>query len=334
MQAAAVVNELPLARGVTHVSFTLREGLRAPFEVGHEGWNVRALYYVSPRYFDAMGTPIVAGRNLTEQDNLPDATPVVVINQAFAREFFPSENPIGRKLRLWPHDIWCAIVGVAQDMKNGGLGDNQLWLSKPAFASIYLAHGALPARLYEPPWNMGRTMHLSVRTRGDPSALAAALRRTVWSVDPNQPVVDVKTMEQRVMDSVASRRLGLWPLGTFALVALGLAVVGVFGLVACGVAQRTREIGIRVALGATGGQMIWMIVSDSMRLALIGLALGGLGSYYFSQVLANQLFSITATDPATYAVVAVVLLAAVAVASYVPVRRATTVDPITVLRCD
>ncbi|PYT21692.1 MAG: hypothetical protein DMG57_37850 [Acidobacteria bacterium] len=232
VQSASMASDLPLARGVEHVSFSFREGskLGADREPIGEGWDVRALYLVSPEYLSTMGTRILSGRPFTNRDNQEAAPPVVIVNRTFAQEFFSKEDPIGRRLHLGPWDLWCTIIGVSEDMKNGGLGDDQLWLSKPAFGSIYLPHALLPPFGYDPPWNMGRTMYLVARTTAEPLGVADILRRAVWSIDPNEAVAEVKTMEERVMDSVASRRLGMWPLVIFAGMALVLAAGGIYGL--------------------------------------------------------------------------------------------------------
>ena len=327
-------DQLPLGRGVTHTGFNLRSDSKiGPNLLGiGEGWEVRALYRVSPDYLTAMGTRLLQGRMFTDRDNQVGAPPVVIVNRTFAREFLSGGDPIGKRVHLAPASLWCTIIGISEDMKNGGLGDNQLWLSKPPFATIYLPHAVQPAFMYEPPWNTVRSMYLVVRTTGDPLRVAEAVRRAVWAVDPNQPIADVKTMNQRVMESVAVRQLGVWPLLTFAVTALALAVGGIYGLVAYAVAQRTREIGIRMALGASRANVLLLMMKDSIRLSLVGVVVGVAGGHWLTRVLASQLFGISATDPATYSSVVGLLLLSVALASYVPARRATAVDPMIALR--
>jgi putative ABC transport system permease protein len=334
VQSASLVSDLPLARGVEHVSFSFREGskLGADREPIGEGWDVRALYLVSPEYLSTMGTRLLSGRPFTNRDEQKGAPPVVIVNRTFAQEFFAKEDPIGQRLHLAPWDLWCTIIGVSEDMKNGGLGDDQLWLSKPAFGTIYMPHALLPPFGYGPPWNMGRTMYLVARTTAEPLGVADILRRAVWSIDPNDAVAEVKTMEERVMDSVASRRLGMWPLVIFAAMALVLAAGGIYGLVAHSVAQRTREIGIRVALGATRADVIWLAMRDSMILALVGLLIGGVSAHWLTRILTSQLYAITATDLPTYLAVIGLLLTVVAAATYIPARRAAAIDPMAALR--
>lgn len=334
IQSAGLASELPLARGVEHVSFSLREGskLGADREPIGDGWDVRALYLVSPEYLSTMGTRILSGRQFTNRDNREAAPPVVIVNRTFAQEFFPKEDPIGRRLHLGTWDLWCTIIGVSEDMKNGGLGDDQLWLSKPPSGTIYLPRALLPLFGYDPPWNLGRTMYLVAGTTAEPLGVADILRRAVWSIDPNEAVAEVKTMEERLMDSVASRRLGMWPLVIFAAMALVLAAGGIYGLVAYSVAQRTREIGIRVALGATRADVIWLAMRDSMMLALVGLIIGGVGAHWLTRILASQLYAITATDFTTYLAVIGLLVAVVGAATYIPARRAAAIDPMDALR--
>ncbi len=327
-----VANDLPLARGVTHASYTVPGRSMASTEQFENGPSVGPLYYVTPDYLAALGAPIIQGRGLTERDNQIDASPVVVINRSFARQFFGKTGAIGQRVDLTVQKLSCTIVGVVEDMKNGGLGDNQLWLGKPAAPTLYLPHALLPDAMYEPPWNSGRTVFLVLRTTGNPLAMIEPVRRTIWAVDPTQPVADIKTMHDRVMDSVASRKLGMLPLLVFAAVALGLAVGGIYGLVAYAVAQRTREVGIRIALGATRGDVLLLTMKSTIRLALLGIVLGVAGGYWLTRALASQLYGISATDPETYGLVVILLLASVLLASYVPARRATAVDPTLALR--
>jgi putative ABC transport system permease protein len=175
-------------------------------------------------------------------------------------------------------------------------------------------------------------MYLVVRTVSAPLGFTEAVRRAVWAVDPAQPIADIKTLNERVMDSVASRRLGLWPVLTFAAIALALALGGIYGLVAYAVAQRTREVGIRMALGASRADVLRLMMRDTMRWGLVGVAIGIIGGQWLASMVASQLFEISPTDPATYVAVAVLLLGSVVLASYFPARRATSVDPMIALR--
>jgi predicted permease len=340
VQAAAVVNHLPLGRGVAYGSFTLKEGLPSPSTANPEswtGWTQRPRYYVSPGYFLAMATPLLKGRDFTDQDNREGAPPVVIINETFAREFFTNTEPLGRRLRL--HllpgiDAWATIVGVTRDMKAGGLGDDRLWLSKPTLGTIFIPHAfkLFPEWAYPPPWSVGRDMHLVVRAKSNPLGMVAAVRRQLRALDPDQPVTDIKTMEQKVMDSVASRRIGMLQMVIFAAVALLLAAVGLYGVIAYSVAQRTREIGIRMALGARRTDVLQLVMRQSLLSALLGVVIGCFGGHLLTRILENQLFGVTRSDVTTYVAVVLMLAIVALLATYIPARRATKVDPMVALR--
>ncbi len=332
---AGIVNFLPLARKVSQDGFNLRADSKvgpAPdlFGVG-AGWKYRFRYLVSPGFFDALGIRLLRGRMFTARDNRIGAPPVVIVNQKFAHEFLSGRDPIGTRLHLAPSDLWCTIIGVSEDTKSSGLGDNQLWLSKPPVPAMYLPYAVLPAFLYNPPWNDARSMSLAVRTTGDPLRMVGPVRRAISAVNPNQAVTDIETMDQRVMDSVAVRRLGLLPVLIFAVIAMLLAMSGIYGLVAYTVAQRTREIGIRMALGASRADVLLLTMRDSVGLALTGVVIGVAGGLAAARILASQLFGISATDPVTYAAVIGLLLLSAILASYIPARRATSVDPMIAL---
>jgi putative ABC transport system permease protein len=334
VESAGLANFLPLGRGVIHEGFTFQEG--PPWELGdgpEKGWNGTAVYYVSSHYLAAMGTRILKGRGLAEFDDHPGAPPALIVNQTFVREFLPNQNPIEKRIRLDVGNRWFTIAGVSEDMKNGGLGDDQLWLSKPPFRTIYVPYVFRGSDLLLPEnAGIGRNMYLVVRSAGEPLRMSNAIRHAVSSIDPSQPIADVKTMDERVMDLVASRRLGMWPLVIFASMALLLAAGGIYGLVAYTVAQRTREIGIRVALGAGRADVLWLAMRDTMSLALVGMLIGAVGAHWLTRLLASQLYAITATDLATYIAVIGLLLAVVALATYIPARMAGRIDPMVALR--
>lgn len=299
-----LANSLPLARGVMHIAYTIPGHFENDSSVG-------PMYLVSPNYLVTLGAPIIQGRGLTERDNQIDAPPVAVINRSFAKQFFHNAEAVGQRIILKDQKLPCIVVGVVEDMKNGGLGDNRLWLSRPSVPTLFLPYVLLPETMYQPPWDLGRTMFLTLRTTGDPRALIEPVRRAIWAIDPAQPIADIKTMEDRVMDSVAVRRLGMLPVLTFATVALALAVGGIYGLVAYAVTQRTREVGIRMALGANRRDVLRLIMSRTIRLAMLGIVLGIIGGLWLTRMLVNQLYEISATDPVTYGSVVVLLLAVV-----------------------
>jgi predicted permease len=277
---------------------------------------------VSSDYFRTVGTPLISGRLFTPQDD-QDHPGVVVVNETFARRYFPREKPLGQKLQLSPPArIWSnqkftsfEIVGIVRDVKSGGL-------SAAAEPAYYVP--AVQAPLVD--------MTILVRTKDDPTAILPALRRTVWSLDPDQPVVNVSTMEKIVSDSIAQPRLSMTLMGLFGGLALVLAAVGIYGLLSYAVTQRTQEMGIRIALGAQVRDVLGLILKQGLLLVLLGEALGLIGSFALTRVIGSLLFGVTPTDAPTFAVVALVLAAVAMFACYFPARRATKVDPMIALR--
>jgi putative ABC transport system permease protein len=272
-----------------------------------------------------MGIPLKEGRDFSASDG-PDAQGVVLINEALARRNWEHESPVGQQIRLhfpetrspWQpvaRDTWLTVVGVVQDVREWEWGEEKV-------AQLYLPYTQNPSRI----------MRLVVRSSGDPSALTSAVRHAIESVDPNQPATEIRTMNEFLTAAVAQRRLSMLLLGGFAAIATILAAIGIYGVMAYAVTQRSHEIGIRMALGAEPADVLRMVVLDGMRLAVIGLFLGIVGSTLAVRYLESQLYGVKATDPATFVGV-VLLLAAVAVAAcYFPARRATKVDPLTALR--
>jgi putative ABC transport system permease protein len=275
-------------------------------------------YVVSADYFHATGVRLRAGRGFTEWDN-ENAPPVVVINETLARRDFAGEDPIGKRVTVrfdGPHRIYGTVVGVVADVKRYGL---------EAEARSEEYHSVLQD-------TVGRDLNLVVRTAGDPLKLAPAVRGQAWAIDANVPVVDVMSMEQRLADSVAPRRFQMLLFGLFAAVALVMATVGIYGVISYAVSQRTHEIGIRMALGAQASDVLRMVVWRGMSLTLIGVTLGVAAALALTRVMKNLLFEVSATDPATFALIALLLVGVALIASYVPARRATKVDPLRSLR--
>jgi putative ABC transport system permease protein len=275
------------------------------------------VYYVSDDYFRAMGMPLRMGRSFTEQDN-ESAPPVVVVNEATARNIYPGENPIGKLVdyQFPDREIQGTIVGVVADVKSFGLEANA------------------PAMEYR---LLRQNTHLIggelvIRTAGDPLNLVPAVRQQVREINPNIPVVDVMSMEQRLANSHGRRRFQTMLFGLFAAVALAIATVGIYGVISYGVSQRTHEIGIRMALGAQARDVLRMVVRRGMILTLIGAALGLGTALALTRVMKNLLFGVSATDPATFALIALLLVVVALIASYIPARRATKVDPLQALR--
>jgi predicted permease len=268
---------------------------------------------ISVDYFRAMGMHLRAGRNFTGQDN-ENAPPVVIINETLARREFAGEDPISKRRGNRPGDP--IIVGVVADVKRYGLEAE----ARPEEYHSFLQDA-----------DMGY-ISLVVRTVGEPLKLAPAVRQQVWAIDANLPIMDVMSMEQRLVESVAPRRFQMLLFGAFAAVALVIAMVGIYGVISYAVSRRTHEIGIRMALGAQARDVLGMVVWRGVCLALIGVALGLAATLVLTRLMQNLLFEVSATDPATFAIIALLLVGVSLIASYIPARRATKVDPLQALR--
>ncbi|MGH8246771.1 MAG: ABC transporter permease, partial [Gammaproteobacteria bacterium] len=267
---------------------------------------------VSPDYFKTVGIPLLRGRLLTEQDHI-DAPAVVVINESMARRYFPDENPVGKKVGYFR--VTCDIVGIVGNERFGGLG-----LDVPP--AIYPA-------LQQTPFG---SVSLLVRSPVEPAQIAPALRREVLALDRDLPIFRIALLENLLSSSIAQPRFNMLLLGLFAGVALVLALVGVYGLLNYSVSQRTHEIGVRMALGAQSGDVLRLIAGRGMALMAIGVALGLAGAAVLTRLMSTLLFGVTATDPFTFAGVAIALGVVGLCASYIPARRATKVDPLIALR--
>jgi putative ABC transport system permease protein len=284
------------------------------------------VYYrgISTDYFDVLRIPLLRGRTFTPLDRA-GAPLVAVVNEAFVRQYYPAEEPLGRRIR-WASGSgeWITIIGIVADVRGLSLDRGEV----PAVHVPYRQEGA--------PWRMW--MDVAVRTEGAAPAIAAALRRELSRLDTTVPLTKVSTMEQILAGSVADRRFSLYLLGAFALLSLLLAAAGTYGVMAYAVAQRTRELGVRIALGARPSDVFGLIVGRGVALTVAGIALGIVGALAVTRLmkdlLAGMLFGVGPTDAAAFAGAAAVLLAAALVACYVPARRAATVDPIVALRSE
>jgi putative ABC transport system permease protein len=273
---------------------------------------------VTPGYFEALGIPLVRGRLLTDADT-KDAPGAVVINRAMAKRYWPDGDPIGKRLKLNRSDTdWSTIVGIVGDVRSFGL-------DQPARAEMYFPHAQR---------RDSAGMAIVVRTGGDPTALAPTVRGALAELDAAQPIFDVRPMSELVARSLAQRRFALLLMLVFAGVALLLAAVGIYGVMSYTVAQRTQEIGIRVALGATPSSVLAMVLKDGMRLVTGGLVLGLAAALGLTRLLSSMLYGVATTDLLTYVAIAVVLAAVALVATVIPARRATRVDPMLALRAD
>ena len=275
------------------------------------------LISVTPDYFRVLGVPLLRGRVLTRFDR-KDA-PVVLINQAMALRYWPAEDPIGRKIsfRSYGGAFTTDIVGIVGDLRTAGLEIDP----KPEIFVSYASAIGYP-----------NSMTYFVHTAADPIRLLPAVKETIRTIDKNQTFSSAATVDQLVARSVNQRRFTLTLLGSFALLALILAGMGLCGLVSFTTAQRTREIGVRMAFGADRDDVLWMIIGQGMTLTLFGIVIGLVASLALTRLMESLLFRVSKTDPATFVVIAFVLGIVPLVACYIPARRATKVDPMVALR--
>ena len=311
VRSAGLVNALPITGGPS-TEFVI-EGRPAPRLGDEPGADIRV---TDSQYFSTMGIPLIAGRVFTEHDNASSAR-VLVINQTLARTFWPNENPLGQRITMkdWGPPLTGEIVGVVGNVRTNGL-DEQVG---PMVYWSYYQFGLV--------FNS-----MVVRTEGDPLLLVSAVKSRIWSVNKDQPVSQIQTMSQILSQSLARRRLYVVLLGVFACVALLLAAAGIYGVVSYSVTQRTREVGIRVALGAERVDILRIIVLQAAKLALAGELLGILAALAVTRLMTSLLFGITAVDPLTFAGVTLLLSAVAFLACYIPARRAMRVDPMVALR--
>jgi putative ABC transport system permease protein len=286
--------------------------------------NVDYWQFVSRDYFKTLKIRLIAGR-LFEPADAAGSAGVVVINETMAKTFWPGRNPIGERLREPGTDDdpypWLTVVGVVADVKQGGL-------DQKTGTELYFLQDQAPQAVR---FSVD-TMNVVVRTRQNPLALAGEVRDVVRRVDASLAVEDVQTMEKVLFESVASPRLLMVLVMLFAAVALALAAIGTYGVLSYAVQQRTREIGIRMALGAQVGQVLRMILGQGAALVGVGLVLGTLGALGLQKVLASLLFDVAPTDPLIFGVVLMVLAVVALLACWWPARRAARVDPLVALR--
>jgi putative ABC transport system permease protein len=272
------------------------------------------LNIVDPHYFEALGIPLLRGRAFTSADR-PGTPQVVVINQTMADQFWKDQDPIGKRFKFFGDEQYTEVIGVVKDSKyNALVEDPQPFLYQP------LAQNYTPAA----------TLH--VRTAADAAALVATVRNAVHEIDPRLTVFDVRTLKEQVDRSLAPQRLNVWLLTTFGVVALLLAAIGIYGVASYSVSQRTREIGIRMALGAARRDVLRLVLRQGLALIVIGVAVGLGGALIVTRLLSSLLFGVRATDPTTFVTTALMLTAVAVLATYIPARRATRVDPLMALR--
>ena len=272
--------------------------------------------FISPKYFQTLGTPVLRGREFTAQD-AAGAPRVVIVNEATARRYWPGQEVIGKRLKLGNADQFAEVGG-------GGGNSKYKNLTEDPQPTIYAAL----AQNYAP----DLTIH--VRSATEPQALLAALRRETQSLDRRLPLYNLKTLAEQRDGSLYTERLAAALLTLFGLVALSLAAIGLYGVMSYGVTQRTREIGIRMALGAQGSDVLKLVIKQGLLLAIIGIALGLIAAFAFTRVMKSMLYEVSATDPLTFGVIALGLLTVALLACRIPARRATQVDPLIALRCE
>jgi putative ABC transport system permease protein len=317
VRSAGGVVVLPL-RGRFDLSFTV-EGWPPP-KPGQEPTLETRI--ATPRYFQTVGIPLLKGRLFTAQDN-EKAPQVALISESAAKKFFPNEDPIGRKIRLgWGRgkdkpNVGGEVIGIVGDVR-------QLGLDVPFEPEIYVPHAQVG----------NSSLEIVLRTDVPPATLVSAVRREVQELDADLPIAKFQTLEEVVAESISRPRFYMLLVAIFAGVALLLAAVGIFGVMSYSVAQRTRELGIRIALGAGAGAVRRLVVGQAMTLAVIGLAVGLGAAVLLSSALEKMLFNLSSTDPATFAAVAGVLFVVALIASWLPARRASKVDPVVALRAE
>ena len=312
VQSAAVVNYIPLGGANSSDDF-LVEGAPEP-KAGQE--NEGRYRVCSPGYFQTMGISILKGRSFTDQDKA-GSLPVVIVNETLARKYWPSGDALGKRIRFYgplERAPWMEIVGIVQDVKHE--------LNSPVTPEYYLPHA-------QDSWN---AMVLVARTTVDPGSMAAPIRQQVLAIDKEQPVFDVKTMQEVRATSISVYSIGSVTMTIFAIVALLLAAVGIYGVMAFAVSQRIQEIGIRMALGARALDVLKLILRNGMFLAVLGTAIGLGGAFALTRFMSSLLFGVSPTDIATFALVTSGLLLVALFACYLPARRATKVDPLVALR--
>jgi putative ABC transport system permease protein len=317
VRSAAAASFLPVSGGGSIIHFNIYgHPPKSPHEFIAAGYRT-----VTPHYFETLGVPLLQGRVFTPADT-DKAPAVTVINATMAHTFFPGENPIGKRMQLGAlpdkEVPWMEVVGVVGDLLQG--------LDLGPAAEMYLPYRQADALL--PVFQMS----VVLRTAADPLTQASALRSALAEIDPNQPLVKVRSMEENMSASVAQPRFRTWLIGIFAALALLLAAVGVYGVMSYTVTQRTSEIGIRVTLGAQSADVFRSIVGEGARIALFGVAAGLIAALALTRLLRTFLYSISASDPATFLAVAFLLTVISVAACYFPARRATRVDPIVALR--
>ena len=315
IEKAAVIEPLPFSGDNSSASFQIEGRLARPDEPGPHG----GIRKISADYFAAMEIPLRKGRYFTDADR-KDSQPVAIIDENLARQYWPNEDPIGKRIRNGRQGTWAVIVGMVAHVKHTQLAGDS-------------AKGVYYYPIYQRlDKNSSRTAFFVAHGHSNATATSEAIRRAVGSVDPRQAVFDIKTMEQRIALALGPQQFAVSLLTAFAGAALLLAALGLYGVISYNVTQRTRELGIRAALGASRLQILGMVIRQGMRLVALGAVIGFFGAASLARLLSTQLFHVSALDPATFVWTALVLVGVALLAAYIPAYRATRVDPMTALR--
>jgi putative ABC transport system permease protein len=308
VESTGAINDLPFGGSRTGSSFDIEGRGPDPHDLLHAGYRT-----VSPGYFSVMRIRLLQGREFSRHDD-QSGPPVAIINQSLVKAFFPNEDPLGHRLKS--HDKVYEIVGVVGDVKHEDLG-------APGSPELYLCYMQADVQ----PWTF-----FAVRSRGDVKALAASVRAAVKEIAPEYPVYRMNTMTDTLEYWMSPQKFSSLLLAIFAGLALVLAATGVYGVIAYTVVQRTREIGIRMALGADKANVSQLILSHGVRIGILGLVIGTAAAYLATRTLSSMLFGVNPHDPLIFIGVAVSLIIVVMLASYLPARKATRVDPLVALR--
>ena len=322
---AALANVLPLGGRIDAFAGDLEDHPRDPREPAPVFFET----IVTPGYFPLMGIRLLRGREFTDADMSPDAPSVALITASTARKYWPNQDPVGKHVkRSWAPD-WTTIVGVVGDVNEASLASKLPEFADGAIYAPYgnAAHGV--ARLGTP---QPTEMTLVVGTSGPQSSFAAELRNVVASLGPDVPVSEVETLGTVVSNSMSTPRSTMLLFAIFATLALVLGTVGIYGVISYSVAQRTSEMGIRLALGAQKRDVMWLIMAQGARVALAGVGIGLAGALGLTRFLSSLLYGVRPADPITFIAVSLILTSVAMLASYIPARRATKVDPMVALR--